>query len=408
MSENIIQKPELLAPAGTMSKLKTAFHFGADAVYIAGQRFGLRSYAGNFTDEELKEAVAYAHALHKKIYVTVNIFAKNSDFTELETYLVLLEKIGADAVIISDPGVIRLCKTIAPMLEIHLSTQANATNYSVVKFWGEQGVRRVVLARELSKNEIAEINRLAPEVQTEIFVHGAMCISYSGRCLLSNYLNGRDSNRGECVQACRWQYNLSEVSRSDRAPLEIAEDERGTYILNSRDLNLLPHLKEVVASGACSLKIEGRMKSEYYVGCVVNAYRRAIDAVCMGGDVPEPLLFEPAKTSHRMFTTAYFLGENDSTVCLETSKPTEDYKFVAEVIGYDDARGLLQVEMRNRFKVGDQLQVLSSGDHFNRTLEVAEMYDLAGERVIDAKLVQQRLFIKTSMKLSPLDILRRR
>ena len=273
-------KSELLAPAGSLEKLKVAFLYGADAVYVGGKNFSLRQYADNFTAEELAEGIDYAHERQKKVYVAVNIFAKNADFPEAEKYFKFLERIGADAVLITDPGLIALCKKTAPGLEIHLSTQANTLNKYAVRFWAEQGVKRVVLARELGYEEIKEIAEYNPDVEIECFVHGAMCVSYSGRCLLSNYLSERNANRGECVQACRWRYELTAYGR-DGDKLELTEDERGAYILNSRDLNLLKELNKLSEAGVKSFKIEGRMKTVYYLATVVNAYRRAMD----GGDL---------------------------------------------------------------------------------------------------------------------------
>ena len=262
---------ELLAPAGDMEKLKTALHFGADAVYFAGTQMGLRAFAGNFTSQEIPQAVALCHALGKKAYVTVNVFAYNDDFDVLPDYLTFLRDAGVDAVIVSDPGVIALARKIVPDLDVHVSTQANLTNAYAVRFWADQGVKRVVLAREMSLKEIAKTHEiLGDSVELEAFCHGAMCISYSGRCLLSNYLIGRDANRGACVQACRWEYVFHEKKRAN-LPLTMSEDERGTYVMNSKDLNMINHLKEMVDAGITSFKIEGRMKTPYYVATVVNA-----------------------------------------------------------------------------------------------------------------------------------------
>lgn len=266
---------ELLAPAGDFEKLKTALYFGADAVYLGGKDFSLRAFADNFTAEEMARAVAYAHALGKKVYVTANIFARNADFAPLGDMFAFLQEIGADAALVTDAGALALAKQRAPRLPLHLSTQANTTNKYAAKFWQEQGVSRVVLARELSLAEIAEIHAFCPGLELEAFVHGAMCISYSGRCLLSNYLDGRDSNRGACVQACRWRYEVR--PEGGKAPLPAEEDARGTYVFNSKDLNMLPYLEELAAAGVCSFKIEGRMKSRYYLATVVGAYRRALD-----------------------------------------------------------------------------------------------------------------------------------
>lgn len=393
-------KSELLAPAGSLEKLKVAFLYGADAVYVGGKNFSLRQYADNFTAEELAEGIDYAHERQKKVYVAVNIFAKNADFPEAEKYFKYLERIGADAVLITDPGLIALCKKTAPGLEIHLSTQANTLNKYAVRFWAEQGVKRVVLARELGYEEIKEIAEYNPDVEIECFVHGAMCVSYSGRCLLSNYLSERNANRGECVQACRWRYELTAYGR-DGDKLELTEDERGAYILNSRDLNLLKELNKLSEAGVKSFKIEGRMKTVYYLATVVNAYRRAMD----GGDINVSEA-ELTKINHRAYTKAYFYGENDKTLNYDEGQEQGEYEFAAWVIGYDDGTAL--VEMRNRFAVGDELEVLSPGDSFLKKFVVGNMTDEDNVPVTDAKLVQQRLKIAVPFRLYAGDILRKK
>lgn len=393
-------KSELLAPAGSLEKLKVAFLYGADAVYVGGKNFSLRQYADNFTAEELAEGIDYAHERQKKVYVAVNIFAKNADFPEAEKYFKFLERIGADAALITDPGLITLCKKTAPGLEIHLSTQANTLNKYAVRFWAEQGVKRVVLARELGYEEIKEIAEYNPDVEIECFVHGAMCVSYSGRCLLSNYLSERNANRGECVQACRWRYELTAYGR-DGDKLELTEDERGAYILNSRDLNLLKELNKLSEAGVKSFKIEGRMKTVYYLATVVNAYRRAMD----GGDLNVSEA-ELTKINHRAYTKAYFYGENDKTLNYDEGQEQGEYEFAAWVIGYDDGTAL--VEMRNRFAVGDELEVLSPGDSFLKKFVVGNMTDEDNVPVTDAKLVQQRLKIAVPFRLYAGDILRKK
>lgn len=393
-------KSELLAPAGSLEKLKVAFLYGADAVYVGGKNFSLRQYADNFTAEELAEGIDYAHERQKKVYVAVNIFAKNADFPEAEKYFKFLERIGADAVLITDPGLIALCKKTAPGLEIHLSTQANSLNKYAVRFWAEQGVKRVVLARELGYEEIKEIAEYNPDVEIECFVHGAMCVSYSGRCLLSNYLSERNANRGECVQACRWRYELTAYGR-DGDKLELTEDEHGAYILNSRDLNLLKELNKLSEAGVKSFKIEGRMKTVYYLATVVNAYRRAMD----GGDINVSEA-ELTKINHRAYTKAYFYGENDKTLNYDEGQEQGEYEFAAWVIGYEDGTAL--VEMRNRFAVGDELEVLSPGDSFLKKFVVGDMTDEDNVPVTDAKLVQQRLKIAVPFRLYAGDILRKK
>lgn len=387
---------ELLAPAGTFLKLKTAFKFGADAVYFAGKKFGLRAFAGNFEDNEIEEAVKYAHSLNKKVYITVNILAHEADFDGLKEYIEYLDKIGVDALIVADVGIIKLIRDVAPNLDIHVSTQANVTNSYSVKFFKDLGVKRIVLARELSITEIKKIHEEVPDIELEAFVHGAMCISYSGRCLLSNYFTGRDSNRGACVQACRWEYTITEKSRQGQQ-FPIEEDERGTYILNSKDLCMIKHLKELEEAGVCSFKIEGRMKSEYYVACTVNAYKRALN----GEDID---VSELEKSSHRLFTTGFYFGEKDKE-CFESSSPVQTHEFMALVLE-DEKDGYVKIEQRNRFKVGDSLEVLSPDENFNKIIVVTEIKNLKGELIDDAKKVQEVLLLKTDLHLKEGDILR--
>lgn len=391
-----MQSPELLAPAGNFEKLKTALRFGADAVYLGGKSFSLRSFSDNFTDEELKAAAEYVHARGKKMYVTVNIFAKNSDFSQLEKTFRFLQEIGADAALVTDAGVFALARKIAPNLPLHISTQANTTNAYAARFWQEAGAERVVLARELSLQEIAQIRDHCPGLELEAFVHGAMCISYSGRCLLSNYLAHRDSNRGACVQACRWKFDLR-ARREEGGGLTAEEDERGTYLLNSKDLNMLSHLEEMRRAGVCSFKIEGRMKSSYYLATVVNAYRRVLDKTLSVEEGQEEL----KKVAHRAFTTAYMFGDNAETVNYEDSQESGTREYVADVL----ADGLVQ--MRNRFRTGDKLEILSPTDTFNRTFTVENMEDEAGAPVQDAKLVMQKLRLSCPYPLREGDILRR-
>ncbi len=404
-----MNKIELLSPAGDMNKLKTAFYFGADAVYIGGKNFSLRALAGNFTDEEILEAVDFAHKFGKKVYVTVNIFGRNDDIEQAERYFKFLEQAKVDGAIISDTGLIYLARTVAPNLPINLSTQANTLNYKTVEFWQKQGLKRVILARELSLDEIREIKQRVPEMEIETFIHGAMCISYSGRCLLSDYRTGRSSNRGECVQACRWQYEIREKD-SECGFMEMQEDERGTYIMNSKDLNLLDYIDVLDKAGVCSFKIEGRMKSEYYLATVVNAYRRAIDAYYeLGEKYKENPLYqeELKKTAHREFTTAYITGFNDRTVNYDDSQSKGTFKFMANVLSGNENSEYALIEQRNRFKVGDELEVLSPTDSFNKIIKIEKMENEKCEEIVDAKLVQQKIRLYTSVKLSKGDILRK-
>lgn len=395
-----MQKPELLAPAGNPEKLKTAFLYGADAVYAGGRNFSLRQYADNFSSDELAKGVRYARSLGKKVYVTANIFPKNSDFKEAEDYFVQLKEMSVDAVLVTDVGFLSLIKKVAPSLDVHISTQANTLNKYAARFWAEQGVKRVVLAREISLDDIKEIADYNPGLELECFVHGAMCVSYSGRCLLSNYLSGRDANRGECVQACRWRYRLTEVGGDPERAMELEEDGRGAYILNSKDLNLIGRLEELKRAGVCSFKIEGRMKSVYYLATVTNAYRRALDGYPLSEARRE--LF---KINHRAYTEAYFDGANPETLNYDSGQETGEYEFIGVVESFD--KDTASVEMRNRFKKGDELEVLSPKDSFLKRFRAEYMTDEEGNEVEDAKIVQQRLFLKAPFKLYPGDILRR-
>lgn len=397
---------ELLAPGGSISKVKTAFHFGADAVYVGGKALSLRAFADNFSDDELCDIVKYAHNLGKKVYVTVNIFPKNDDFPLIEKTLKFLDELKVDGIIISDPGIVYMFNMLGISVPLHLSTQANTLNKYSAKFWSENNVKRIILARELSIREIKEIREFLPDdIELEMFVHGAMCISYSGRCLLSNYLSDRSSNNGECVQACRWEYKMTEKSR-DGEPLTIQEDERGTYILNSRDLKLIEHIKEIEDAGVCSLKIEGRMKSEYYVATVVNAYRHAIDTIEKGEALDKCYEEDLDKAGHRNYTTAFFNGYNDKTQNLESSKPESSYTFIAEIKSWEN--GKAKVVMRNRFKVGDTLEILSPSDSFNKSFVVERIINSNGESIDDCKLVQEEVEINCPYEVFERDILRKK
>lgn len=394
---------ELLAPAGNFEKFLTALHFGADAVYLAGNRFGLRAFAGNFSDEEMQEAVKIAHSFGKKVYITLNIIAKDEDFDGLKEYLEFLQDIKVDAVIVADIGVMEFVRKYAPKIDIHISTQANIINSFTAKFFADLGVKRLILARELSLEQIKNLRKNLPkEVEIEVFVHGAMCMAYSGRCLLSNYLTGRDSNHGECVQACRWKYYVREVSRDDE--LEVQEDEKGSYIFNSKDLNMLSHLQELKDAGVDSIKIEGRMKSSYYVATVVNAYRMALDM--LPKKPTEELEKELLKASHRRYTTGFYFDEENRQF-QEDSMPVQDSEFVA--IAVEDAKnGKVKVEMRNKFSVGDTLEILSpKKDCFNKKVTIKEIIDSTGEKIESAKKVQEIVEINMVYPILKGDILRR-
>ena len=402
-----MKKLELLAPAGDFERLVTAIHFGANAVYFAGKKFGLRAFASNFDEDEIIKAVNYAHERNVKIYVTVNILAHNDDFNGLLDYLKFLDNAKVDGVIVSDLGIASLVKEHTN-LELHVSTQANITNIYSAKEWVKLGAKRLVLARELSLKEIKEIKEaIGEDIDIECFGHGAMCISYSGRCLLSNYLTGRDSNRGECAQPCRWNYALgikNNIDEIDYYP--ILEDSKGTYILNSKDLCMINHIKELVEAGVTSLKIEGRMKTNYYVATVTNAYRRAIDNYYNGVEPNFDYLGELRKTSNRDFTTGFYFGDEHKEN-LETSKQSETHKYIAVVLESTDD-GYILVEHRNKFVLGDELEILSSNEHFNKTFKVEEILNLDHSPVTEVKKIKEHVYIKYPYKLNKYDILRKK
>ncbi len=401
------KRPELLAPAGTMEKLQMALAYGADAAYLGGVQFGLRAFGGNFANEEIRAAVQLAHGAGKKVYVTVNVFPHNDDLVSLPDYLRFLAEVGADAVLVADLGVFMLVREAAPTLPVHISTQANNVNWRTVRAWQELGAERVVLARELSREEIREIRRHT-SVELELFVHGAMCISYSGRCLLSSYFTGRDANRGACAQSCRWKYALVEMSRPGEY-YPIAEDERGTYIMNSKDLCLLPHLDEVVRCGIDSLKIEGRMKSVHYVASVVKAYRMALDA-CLSGnpyEVREEWRAELEKVSHRAYTTGFFFGKTTGADQIYGSSSYEQTSdFVGLVRAYDPVTQIATVEQRNNMKLGQEIEVFQPvGAPFRQNL--SEMWDEEGQEIAAAPHPQQIVRMRMTQEVAANSILRR-
>ena len=403
-----MKKPELLAPAGTLEKLQFAIDYGADAVYLGGPGWGLRAFAGNLSLEEIAKGVAFAHERGAKVYITVNIMPHNADLIGLEQYLSDLAAIGVDAFIVSDPAVLLTAKQVAPTVPIHLSTQANVVNYRSAQFWAEQGVERVILARELSLAEIAEV-RQRVGAELEVFVHGAMCISYSGRCLLSNYLTGRDANRGECAQPCRYRYALVEEKRPGQY-FPIEEDERGSYIMNSKDLCLIEHLPQILPVGVEGLKIEGRMKSVHYVATVTKVYRQALD--CYFAD-PESYQFRPEwlqelrKASNRSFTTGFYFGKPMAADHVYQGELYErSYDFVGIVKDYDTRTQLAMVEQRNNFRVGEQVEVLQPvGD--NLKLEITALRDQEGGKLEVARHAQMLVTLPSAHPLAPGSLLRR-
>lgn len=403
-----MKKPELLAPAGNMEKLKMALLYGADAVYLGGKSFGLRAFGGNFSREELKEAVEFAHNLGKKVYVTVNIFPHNIDVEALPDYLAYLNEIRVDALLVADLGVFTLAKQYAPDIELHISTQANNTNYVTVNAWKDMGATRVVMARELSLQELKTIREKC-DVELEMFVHGAMCISYSGRCLLSAYMTGRDANRGACAQSCRWKYNLVEENRPGEY-FNIEEDERGTYIMNSRDMCLMPHLPEIIETGIDSLKIEGRMKSVHYAASVVKAYRMAIDSYFEDPEnfsIKQEWVEELDKVSHRAYTTGFFLHKTTSEDQIYSSSSyTQTSDFVGLVKEYYAETGFAVVEQRNNMKIGQEIEVFQPNLPTYRQV-ISEMYNDKGEAIDVAPHAQQIIKMKMVQPVEPYTILRR-
>ncbi|MCL0041920.1 U32 family peptidase [Peptococcaceae bacterium] len=399
-----MQKPELLAPAGDIEKLKTAIIYGADAVYLGGQEFSLRAGAKNFDISAIAEGVEFAHKYGKKVYVAVNIFAHNEDLLKLPDYIKELKNTGIDAVIISDPGVINFFKEIAPELELHLSTQANTTNWASALFWKNQGVKRIVLARELSLDEIKVIAEKV-DVELEVFVHGAMCMAYSGRCLLSNYLVGRDANRGDCIQPCRWRYKV--IPEGYAEEIEVYQEQRGTYFMSSRDLCLIEHIPELISAGIRSFKIEGRMKSIHYVSTIVKCYRYAIDSYFESKTIDlKYLLNEISKVSNRQHTTGFIFGKAPTLNQPDESNKGTEFSFVGIVRGYDKDNSLALVEQRGYFAIGDTLEVMQPKNK-NFEFKLEAMYDTEGNLQRTAPHPKQMLKIAINREIEPFNILRR-
>ena len=395
---------ELLAPAGDKQKLIMAIEYGADAVYLASTKFGLRTFAGNFDLENLKEAVDYAHERNVRVYVTVNIIPHESDLADLPEYILYLEKIGVDAVICADLGVISIVRRIAPNLHVHVSTQANITNSESAMVFVNMGVKRLILAREMTMEEIKEMRAKIPkDIELEAFAHGAMCISYSGRCLLSNFFTSRDANRGACVQACRWNYEIREINKEQYYPIE--EDSHGTYILNSKDMCMIDHLDKMREAGICSVKIEGRMKTEYYVANVVNAYRMALDYLKNNKEynLPNEIRNEVFKSSHRDYSEGFYFGNPKQN--LETSLPISTHDFIAVVLE-DSHNGLTKVEMRNKFGC-EELELLSKEKN-NAIIKIEKIINEDGEEQEVCNVPKQVVYIQTIVPLKKLEILRRK
>ncbi len=408
----LTKKPELLAPAGNAEKGRIALLYGADAIYLGGKMFGLRAFANNFELEEIAAMADYAHSLGKKVYVTVNIFAHNEDIARLPDYLRALERARADALLVSDLGVWATARQVVPDMALHVSTQANTTNFAAVQAWERLGAERVVLARELSLDEIAEIGAKT-DVELEAFVHGAMCISYSGRCLLSSYLTGRDGNRGACTQACRWEYDMYKLGEGKRPGeyFDLEEDEHGTYVMNSKDLCLIEYLPQLMRAGVCSFKIEGRMKSMHYVATVVSVYRRAIDA-CWGDmeryRVPGEWITELNKVSHRQYTTGFAVSRPDHNAQVYTSSRYEQtHDFVGIVTAYDANSRRAFFEQRNNVRAGEPLEILQP-DGSVCPFTLRDMRDADGAAIDCAPHAQQKFSACSDFELPPFSLLRRK
>ena len=406
-----MRKIELLIPASNLEVLKTAIAFGADAVYIGGEAFGLRAKAKNFSKEDMAAGIAYAHERGKKVYVTANILAHNRDLEGVREYFKELKEMKPDALIISDPAVFTIAKEIVPEIDIHISTQANNTNYGTFQFWWKQGARRVVTARELSLEEIREIREHIPdEMEIETFVHGAMCISYSGRCLLSSFMAGRDANQGACTHPCRWKYAVMEESRPGQY-MPVYENERGTYIFNSKDLCMIEHIPELIEAGIDSFKIEGRMKTALYVATVARTYRLAIDDY-----LKDPAYYqsripfykeEIAKCTYRQYTTGFFFGKPDqNTQIYDSNTYIKNYTYLG-IVGDQDTDGLYSVEQRNKFSVGEQIEVMKP-DGTNLEVTVLRILDEDKQEMESCPHPKQKLWIDLGCPLDKNDILRRK
>lgn len=403
------KKPELLIPASSLEVLKTACVFGADAVYIGGEAFGLRAKAKNFSREEMIQGIAFAHERGVKVYVTANIFAHNDDLDGAEEYFRELREIAPDALIISDPGMFMLAKKNCPGTEIHISTQANNTNYLTYRFWWNQGAKRVVSARELSLEEIGKIRKEIPEdMEIESFVHGAMCISYSGRCLLSNYFTGRDANQGACTHPCRWKYAVAEETRPGEY-LPIEENDRGTYIFNSRDLCMIEHIPELVEAGIDSFKVEGRMKTALYVATVARTYRKAIDDYFTSEETYRKNMDwyrkEISKCTYRQFTTGFYFGKpNEEAQIYDNNTYINEYIYLG-IVEEVDGRGFARISQKNKFLVQDQIELMKP-DGRNVAVTVNAMYDEEGVSVESAPHPKQTLYLDLSQKPEKYDLLR--
>lgn len=402
------KQPELLIPAGSLEVLKTAVIYGADAVYIGGETFSLRAKAKNFSEEDMREGIAFAHARRVKVYVTANIFAHNEDIREAEEYFEMLGRLRPDALIISDPGLFMTAKKICPEIEIHISTQANNTNYETYRFWWELGAKRVVSARELSLAEIRQIREKIPEeMEIESFIHGAMCISYSGRCLLSNYFTGRDANQGACTHPCRWKYAVMEEKRPGEY-LPVLENERGTYIFNSKDLCMIEYIPEMIDAGIDSFKIEGRMKTALYVATVARTYRKAIDDYLTSEEIYRNNMpwyrEEISKCTYRQFSTGFYFGKpSEENQIYDNNTYISEYIYLGIV--EEEKEKLVRIEQKNKFSVGDQIEIMKP-DGRNISVSVLAMYDEEMAGVESCPHSKQIIWLQLSEPAEKYDILR--
>lgn len=395
MEQKRYNAPELLAPVGDMERLISAVRYGADAVYLAGKSFGMRSAPSNFTNEELEEAVKYCHAQGVKVYVTCNILPHNAELAALPAFLEFCQAIGVDAFIMTDLGVMAMAKKYAPNVAIHISTQAGVVNYETANAFYNMGAERVVLARELSFEEIAEIRAKTPKaLEIEAFVHGAMCVSFSGRCLLSNYMTGRDANHGDCAQPCRWDYYLIERTRPDQV-FTIEQDQKSTYVFNSRDMCMIEHIPQLIESGISSLKIEGRAKSAYYVACVTNAYRHGIDAVMNGEPLPQWVVDETEKISHRAYSTGFYSGHEPGQT-VNSGGYIRGWDVAAVCTGEEN--GMVRLSQRNRFFRGETVSVLEPGE-VPYDLTLSEIYNEDMEPIEAAPHATMTVYLKTDRKI---------
>ncbi len=406
-----MKKPELLMPASSLEVLKTAVIYGADAVYIGGEVFSLRAKSKNFSMEDMKEGIAFAHEHGVRVFVTANILAHNGDLPRVEDYFRQLKTIRPDALIISDPGIFTIAKRICPEIEIHISTQANNTNYMTYQFWHKLGAKRVVSARELSIDEIKEIRAHIPDdLEIETFVHGAMCISYSGRCLLSSYFTGRDANQGACTHPCRWKYAVMEESRPGEY-LPVYENERGTYIFNSKDLCMIEHIAEVVDAGIDSFKVEGRMKTALYVAAVTRTYRQAIDDYFTSEELYRNRIpdykEQISRCTYRQFTTGFFFGKPDhNTQIYDNNTYVKEYTYLGYIQDKNKA-GMYGFEQRNKFSVGETIEVMKP-DGRDIPVTVRAMTDGEGNPVDSCPHPKEKIYVDLGMELEPFDLLRRR